>query len=587
MSRVALGVVIAAMLVAGGCERERPSAPVAPTQPPDGASTGGVRFVDVAATAGLTAVPASGNLEKNHLLESTGSGVAAGDIDGDGDDDIYLCTEQTTDDWLAGRKPKANALYRNNGDGTFTEIAESAGVALHAWSNGAYFADVDGDGDLDLFVTTWGPNVLYRNDGHGRFTDITRESGVAGAADAWSASAAFGDLDRDGDLDLYVANYCRYDLSHPPLGGQKTMWKGMQIYPGPVGLVGQPDMLYRNDGHGRFADVTRNAGIDDWTHPHYGLGVVMSDLDDDGDLDIFVANDSCGNFLWRNDGGMKFSEIGALAGVETNEDGKQQAGMGTDAADCDGDTKPEIVVTNFSHDWNTLFRNRGKLLFNDGTFPAGFKDSYLDLAWGVRFFDFDDDGVLDLLVANGHIYPDVDGHPELSTTYKQLNRLYHGEGGCVFRDVTGAAGPGLAVRESTRGLALTDFDRDGDLDVVLTNMSAAPTLLRNDGGNVKSWVALRLVGTKSDRAAIGAKVVVESGGAKQFREVNPFGSYESTSTATVHIGLGAATAVDRVTIRWPSGATEALSDLPARHFVTVVEGKGVVETSPRRPEGRP
>jgi hypothetical protein len=535
----------------------------------------------VARESGVTLVSVCGDQRKSHLLESTGSGVAVADYDNDGDDDLYVATAQTTADWLAGRRPRANALYRNDGHGAFTDVAEKAGVALRAWSAGVYFADYDNDGDKDLFVTTWGPDVLYRNEGDETFTDVTERAGVAGAENAWGASAAFGDLDGDGDLDLYVTNYSEYDLEHPPLGGNRTQWKGIAVYPGPVGFRGQSDVLYRNEGDGTFADVTRASGVDDSTRPLYGLGVVMSDLDDDRDLDIYVANDSCPNYLWRNDGGWRFSEVAALAGVATNEDAKEQAGMGVDAGDVDGDGRLDLIVTNFSHDWTTLYRNTGDLSFVDNTFVARLQDTYLPLSWGVKMFDYDNDGWLDLFIANGHIYPEVDDHPHLNTTYRQANLLFRNRGQGVFDNVSDSAGPGLAIVEGSRGLAVTDFDRDGDLDVVLSRLDGPPAVLRNDGGNRRSWASISLIGTRSNRDGVGARLILESGGRRQVREVNPFGSYESQGSYAVHFGLGDAPGIDRIVVLWPSGLEEQFLDLAARLFLTLTEGEGVpVESTP-------
>ena len=568
------------LLLVAGCGTpggEGPSPPDSTGGSPGGGPAGPV-FTDVAAEAGLDLMTACGNTDKRHLLESTGSGVAVADYDNDGDEDVYVLTAQTTDDWLAGERPRANALYRNNGDGTFTDVAEAAGVALRSWSAGGYFVDYDNDGDKDLFVTAWGPNVLYRNDGDGAFTDVTGRAGVAGSAEDWSASAAFGDLDGDGDLDLYVTNYCRYDLRDPPYGGTPTHWKGAMVFRGPLGFEGQHDRLYRNDGDGTFHDVSAPSGIGARGEPLFGLGVVMSDVDGDGDLDVYVANDSTSNFLWRNQGGLRFEEIGTLAGVATNEDAKQQAGMGVDAADYDGDGLPDLHVTNFSHDWNTLYRNLGESLFLDATFQAGLRDSYLPLAWGTKFFDYDHDGRLDLFVANGHIYPEVDDHPHLNTRYLQANLLYRNRGDGGFENVSGRAGPGLALLDGTRGAAVSDIDRDGDPDLILTNLDGRPSLLRNDGGNRRPWVSVRLVGTRSNRDAVGARLILDAGGARQVREVNPFGSYQSQSSYAVHFGLGDAEQVERLEIRWPSGTTETLTDLPARKFLTITEGEGVTDT---------
>jgi hypothetical protein len=523
---------------------------------------------------GIDLVTVQGDQDKSFILESTGSGAAAADFDGDGDEDIYVATAQTTEEWRAGRRPRANALYRNNGDGTFTDVAEPAGVALRAWSSGAYFVDYDADGDKDLFVTTWGPNALYRNDGDGTFTDVTEGAGVAGAADGWSTSAAFGDLDGDSDLDLFVANYCDYDLIDPPFGGKKVVWKGIVVYLGPLGLTAQADLLYRNNGDGTFTDVSKESGVTDLPRQFYALGVVMADFDRDGRLDVYVANDSRPNLLWHNDGGLRFSDISAQAGVATNEDAKEQAGMGTDAADFDGDGQLDLVVTNFSHDWNTMYRNRGSMFFLDDTFKAGFRGSYMKLVWGVKFFDYDNDGWLDVMTVNGHVYPQVDDAPHLNTTFHQPNSLYRNNGDATFEERNESAGPGLAIEESSRGLVVLDYDRDGALDVLVTNMDAAPNLLHNEG-NENAWIALELKANGANRDAIGAWVELTTGDRTQVRQVNPFGSYQSQSTYRQHFGLGDRERVDHVLIRWTSGASEELTDLDARRFYTVTEGRGV------------
>jgi hypothetical protein len=575
LARIGVALLLLAL---AGCGAGGDTAPAAAGPDAAAAGDGLPAFVDTAAEAGLESVAVCGNAAKAHLLESTGSGVAVADYDGDGDDDLYFATAQTTDDWLAGRRPRTNALYRNDGHGTFTDLAAEAGVDLAAWSAGTYFVDYDDDGDKDLFVTTWGPNVLYRNDGDGTFTDVTRQAGVAGGATDWSASAAFGDLDGDGDLDLYVANYCVYDLADPPFGGSRTNWKGIQVYRGPLGFEAQADRLYRNDGDGTFTDVSDASGIGAISEHLFGLGVAMSDLDDDGDLDVYVANDSTANFLWRNDGGLRFSDVANMAGVATNEDAKQQAGMGTDIGDYNDDGRLDVVVTNFSHDWNTLYRNDGGGFFTDATFEAGLRDGYLPLAWGTKLFDYDNDGRLDLFVANGHIYPEIDDHPQLKLTYKEENLLYRNLGGGRFENVVERSGPGMRIVEGTRGVAVADLDRDGDLDLVLTNIDSTPSLLRNDGGNRGAWLSVRLVGTRANRDAIGSRLTLTAGDTVQVREVNPFGSYQSQSSYAVHFGLGDAEAVERLEIRWPDGEVETLTDLPTRAFLTVTQGSGVTES---------
>ena len=582
-------VVLAALLIGGAvstsCNPGNSEAvpPLPPGHP--GAAAGRIQFIDTAAELGIDIVTTCGNMDKLHLPEVNCTGVAVEDYDNDGDLDFYFSTAQTRDDWLAGNRPKANALYRNNGDGTFTEVAEEAGVALKAWALGAYFVDYDNDSDKDLYVTCRaGPNVLFRNNGDGTFTDVTEASGLAGPP-IWSTSAAFGDLDADGDLDLYVTNYCEFDIANPPFEGKRTIFMGMEVLLGPMGLVGAPDHLYRNNGDGTFTNITREAGID--LHPpfSYGMGVVMSDLDQDGDLDIFVANDSVANYLWRNDGGLRFTELAHRAGVATNEDAKDQAGMGADAADYNGDGRTDLFVTNFSHDFNTLYRNEGDLVFTDATFEASLSDSFSPLVWGTKFFDYDNDGRLDLFVANGHVYPEVEEHPHLSTSFKQANTLYWNRGDGSFENRTASAGPGLAIVESTRGAAVADLDRDGDLDLLLTNLDAPPSVLVNEGGNRSSWISLRLVGVRSNRDGVGARLELETNGMRQVREVNPYGSYLSQSSYEVHFGLDKAERVERLVVHWPSGETDELKDLPARTFLTITEGQGVTaESQPLTPE---
>jgi len=556
--------------------------PTDPLPVPDGstltASGGSVAFVDIAADVGIDRITVVGNPRKDHILESIGTGVAVADYDGDGDDDVYVTTAQTSEDWVAGRRPARNALYRNDGSGQFSDVSEAAGVALDDWSNGPYFVDYDNDGDRDLFVTAWGPNRLFDNNGDGTFSEVTARAGVAGDPTAWSSSAAFADLDRDGDLDLYVANYCEYDLGSPPFDGAKAVWKGIVVFRGPHGLVGQADALFRNNGDGTFTDVTRDSGISGGSRHHYALAVTISDLDDDGWPDIYVANDSRANYLWHNEGRLRFRESSALAGVATNEDAKEQAGMGTDSGDYDVDGRFDLFVTNFSHDWNTLYRNTGDLFFVDETFTAGLADSFVRLVWGTKFLDYDNDGWLDLMVANGHIYPEVDAHPHINTSYRQPNTLYRNLGDGTFENVSDRSGPGFAIVESTRGLAVADFDRDGDPDIFLTNLDTSPNLLRNDNATGNHWISFELTGVSSNRDAVGARVILDAAGRARQREVNPFGSFQSQGSFAVSFGLADATAVDSVRIVWPSGHEDRLEQLEVDLFYFVTEGLGVTES---------
>ena len=544
-----------------------------------GGSPLSVQFRDEALASGIEFTAVVGGQDKQNLPESTGAGVAIGDVDGDGDEDVFLATAQTREDWLAGRTPHACALYRNEGNGRFTDVAAASGVDVRGWICGAYFADVDNDGDADLFLTALGKNRLLKNDGSGKFTDVTARSGLD-APPSWNTSAAFVDVDRDGDLDLYVARYVRFDMADPPHGGARSLWKGLPVFPGPLGLPGAADSLYRNNGDGTFEDVSEAAGIRD-TDKRYGLGVVATDFDGDGAPDIYVANDSMSNFLWHNDGRGRFEDVAAAAGVATNEDAREQAGMGTDAADFDDDGDPDIVVTNFSHDWNTLYRNDGGMRFSDATFTAGFADSFLFLGWAAKFFDFDHDGWLDLFIANGHIYPNVDGAPSLNTSYRQVNLLYRNRGNGSFENVTKRAGPGFAQPGTARGAAIGDLDRDGDLDLVVSNSDGPTMLLVNDGGAAAGhWLEVRLRGGRSNRDGIGARLTAAIGGHSRMREVNPFGSYQSGSTLWVHFGLGTAKVVDTLTVRWPSGTVDEIRAVAANQRVIVAEGSGRAEAAP-------
>jgi len=575
-----LGNLPAFLLLALSIGCEAPAE--APPTPEPVKSNPVAHFVDRAPELGIDAIMSCGNETKHHIIEILGSGLAVADYDNDGDLDFYVATGQSIEDWASGDHSRVNSLYRNDGERGFTEVAAEAGVALASWTSGPYFVDYDNDGDKDLFLTRLGPNVLYRNEGNGRFVDVSDESGL-GRNDEWSSSAAFGDLDGDGDLDLYVANYCKFDVHNPPFDGARVVWRGIEVLPGPQGLVPVLDRLYRNDGDGRFTDVSEVSGIHATGQPRFGLGVVMSDLDADGDLEVYVANDSVKNSLWRNDGQLKFKEIATQAGVATNEDSRDQAGMGTDAADYDGDGNFDLVVTNFSHDFNTYYRNRGRMIFSDSTFEGRFRDSFEKLCWGIKFFDFDHDGWLDVFHANGHVYPEVNDHANLDTTFKQTNSLYRNLGGTTFENVSERAGPGLAIRESTRGVVLADLDRDGDLDLAMTNMEAPPTVLFNEAQVSGNWISFRLIGSVSNRDAIGARLRLEAGGRVQLREVNPFGSFQSQSDYSVHFGLGPADNIDRVTIRWPNGESEVLTDLAAGQFVTVTEGAGI--TAREAPHG--
>ena len=492
--------------------------------------------VQFEARPGLTEKTYGGGRTKDHLLESGGSGIALVDYDGDGRLDVYAVSGFELDE-KRQRIPHPSALYRNLGDWKFENVAHQAGVDAAAWGNGVCAGDFDGDGRLDLYVTNFGPNFLFRNNGNGSFTEAARTAGVQ--AGGWSTGCAFFDGNGDGRLDLYVARYA--DVSWDDVGrAQRTMtWRGgPKVMVGPVGLPGAADLYYENRGDGTFAEVAEARGLKD-TAPAWGFGVVATDYDNDGWPDLYVANDSNPNFLYHNRGDGRFESVGLLSGVALSAEGRAQAGMGVDAGDYDNDGWMDLVVTNFAHDSNTLYRNLGDGLFADVTQAAGLAAATFErMGWGTAFFDADLDGRLDLLFANGHIYPQVDDFPALQETFRQKSQLFVGEGQ-GFRDVSDSAGGGLQIAKSSRGLAVGDLDNDGDLDLVLSAMDDVPTLLENRQGTGRHWVGFQLKKPGANPFAMGARVSVDAAGRRQIREVHSGGSYLSQSDLRAHFGLGA------------------------------------------------
>ena len=557
MGRRPEGLVLAAAVAVGALGAAPPPAPV--------------RFVDVAREAGLTFVHVAGTPEKRHIVESTGGGACFLDYDLDGDLDLYLVNGATLGTRGADN-PARDALYENLGGGRFRDVTAEAGVGDPGWGGACAVADYDDDGDPDLYVTNWGPNVLYRNQGDGTFRDVTAAAGVGDPR--WSLGAAFFDADRDGDLDLYVANYLAFDAADPEVLARRCNWKGGEVMCGPRGFAGQPDALYLNRGDGTFEPAPPAAGVG--ADALYGMGVVAGDLDGDGDPDLFVANDSQENLLLINDGAGRFADGALAAGVSLSGDGRQQAGMGADLGDVDGDGDQDLFVTNFSDDYHTLYRNEGDLFFTDISAAAGLDPATrASLGWGGGFLDYDNDGDLDLFVAGGHVYPGVEEF-DPATGYRQRNLLFENDGRGRFTEVTARAGSGFAVARNGRGAAFGDYDDDGDLDVVVVNDGEPPSLLRNDGGNGGHWLKLRLVGRRSNRDGVGAWIRVHARGRVQAREARTSAGYCSAHDPRLHFGLGAATIVERVEIRWPSGVEQTLDALPADHLVTVDEERGVV-----------
>ena len=526
-----------------------------------------IRLTDVAADAGIDFLNIAGSATKDLVLDANGNGAGWFDYDRDGDLDLLIVNGSRFEQWKRGGDQMV-ALYRNDGGGKFANITHAAGLDRKGWGTGVCVGDYDNDGFEDVYITAIGPNVLWHNTGHGTFTTAGE------AADPrWSTGCAFGDYDRDGLLDLYVANYVRFDARTGPPSRTSGACHYLTIttFCGPRPLAGEADVLYHNTGNGHFTDVSRAAGIID--PGYYGFGVLFTDLDDDGWPDIFVANDSVPNLFFRNLGNGTFAEQGVLSGLAVSGNGREQAGMGVDAGDLDGDGRIDVVKTNFAQDYTTIFNNDGHGLFRDVSSRTGVLATLgPHMGWGVGLVDIDNDGLLDLFVANGHVYPDV--NKTGTSTYAQKSDLFMNTGQGRLRLVTGAAGGGLAIEKSSRGAAFGDYDNDGDVDVLIVNMDDRPTLLRNDsdGGH---WITLRLVGVRSNRDGIGAKVTAQAGGRRQVAMVRSGGSYLSHNDMRVHFGLGATATVDQITIRWPSGQVDTLSGLAADRFYVAREGAGV------------
>jgi hypothetical protein len=511
------------------------------------------QLVDVRAQSGIEFVHDSGDPEKRVILSSLGGGAALFDYDSDSDLDLYLV------------RKGANHLYRNLGGFRFENVTEIAGVGATGWSIGCAAADFDNDGLVDLYVTRIGANVLYRNRGDGTFQDVT----VMGAGnEGFGASAAFFDAEGDGDLDLYVANYVEPEQAFPEPGSEPTcQWLGMPVMCGPRGLVGQADVFYRNEGVA-FVEAMADSGLEDRIRA-FGIGVVSSDYDDDGDADLYVANDTDPNFLFRNDGSGRFEEVGLLSGAAYSGSGATQAGMGVDFGDANGDGHLDIFVTNFSHETNTLYLGSAEGLFTDATEEVGLSGPSLGpLGWATRFSDLDNDGDQDLFVANGHVYPNVED-VDATTTYRQRNQVFLNDGRGNFVE---AAGDPAVDPKSNRGAAFGDLDDDGDPDVVINAMDDRPTVLRNDFAKGAGFVGLTLIGRRTNRDGVGARVRVRSSGVEQVKEAHASGSVLSSNDPRLLFGLGSAAAAAEIHVRWPSGVRTELRGPPANRYLVIVEG---------------
>ncbi|MBT4499439.1 MAG: CRTAC1 family protein [Gemmatimonadetes bacterium] len=525
------------------------------------------RFVDVAHDAGLTRVVHAGRPGKDHLLDSAGTGVAWLDFDKDGHLDAYIVNSwKMAEDRIVERGK--NALYRNLGDGSFEDVTERSGTGGDGhWGCGVAVADYDADGWPDILVTNFGPNLLYRNRGDGSFENVAAQAGIE--VPEWSTGAAFFDADGDGDLDLYIAGYIEATREEVLKARPTLDWKGVdKVAFGPFGLKGALDHFFLFDGTGSYAEFTAEAGLADRSRG-FGFGVRTADLDADGDLDLYIANDSDANYFYRNEGGGTFQEVGLWTGAAFDVNGAAQAGMGVAVGDVDGDLNLDIVVTNFAEDFSTLYRSLGSGFFEDASAEAGVGGpSFPLLSWGASLADLDNDGDLDLTIANGHIYPQVDDHPQLSFSYRQPNLLLENIGSGRFIDVTDEAGPGFQLIEASRGLAAGDYDNDGDLDLLFSNLDEPPTLLRNESEK-GSWLSLVLEIPPGRGPVIGTRVVVTAGGKRLIRDVASGGSYLSTHDHRLHFGLGSVGVVERIEITWPDGHRTVREEVAANQFLAI------------------
>ena len=541
-----------------------------------------VIFIDVTHTAGIDRFHhRSGGPEKRTILETPGSGVALLDYDNDGWLDIYLLNGSTFPALKGKEAPPRAMLLHNNHDGTFTDVTEKAGVANERWGFGVAVGDYDNDGWPDIYVSNFGKNRLYHNNHDGTFTDVAEKAGVT--LGGWSTGATWGDYDHDGFLDLFVPGYAKFDPEHPPVSGTGGLppgfcnFRGIEVMCGPRGLPGEGDHLFHNNGDGTFTDVSVKAGVSD-PKGYYGFASVFVDVDDDGWLDLAVANDSVPKYLYRNKHDGTFEDVSYISGFALNDEGREQASMGIAVGDYNRDGKVDFYITNFSDDYNTLYRSDADGNFSDVTGRAGIAAVTVPfLGWGTGFLDFDNDGLLDIFVANGHVYPGVDKQ-DWGTTWAQRPLLFRNLDGTRFQEVPPSTNSGLAVVITARGAAFGDLFNDGHTDVVINNVDSTPTLLRNVVKNSNHWVSLKLVGgPKSPRDAIGAKAFVTVGGFRQRGDVFSGGSYASSSDQRLHFGLSAATRVDKVEIHWPSGAKEQITVPAVDCIYTVVEGKGIVK----------
>jgi len=538
----------------------------------------GIQFIDVAQQAGLNVPNVWGGVEhKRVIVETKGSGIAFFDYDNDGWLDIYLTNGSRLDaHWPAGQAPTTH-LFKNNRDGTFTDVTEKSGIGRSGWQTGVCVGDYDNDGWDDLFCTFWGRNILFHNNGNGTFTDVTRQTGLYQEKGRWGTGCTFLDYDRDGHLDLFVCNFVAFDPDHPPSMDSAVFcqWKGIPTMCGPRGLPGDTDILYRNNGDGTFTDVSEKAGILK-TGPRYSITAVSYDFDNDGWPDIYVAVDSEPSILFQNNHDGTFTDVAVLSGCAYNADGHEQAGMGVGVADYDCDGWFDIFKTNFADDTSDLYHNNGDGTFTEVSFNSGVGIHSNYVAWGCGFIDYDNDGWADIVQVNGHVYPEVDKY-DFGESFKNPRLVYRNLGDGRFKDVSAELVPGISARYSSRGAAFGDYDNDGGMDMLILNMNDLPSLLHNVGGNRQNWIKLKLVGTKCNRTAIGARVWVTTGKHRQVDEVHSGTSVMSQSDLRLHFGLGSAETVDLIEVKWPTTQKiERFTQVKANQILTIREGEGIV-----------
>lgn len=560
-----------------------------PTPPPPGAKSTRCsgrpvpQLEDVTAKTGITFQHTS-DPSKKYIVESMSGGVILFDYDRDGWLDIYFTNAPTVAMAIKGEKSQG-ALYHNNHDGTFTDVTARSGLTKPCFAMGGAVGDYDNDGWPDLYITCLGGNTLYHNNGDGTFTDVTEKAGVKDGR--WSTGAAFGDYDGDGRVDLMVTNYVDFHLNDLPGFGSAPYckYRGINVQCGPRGLKGAGDSLFHNNGDGTFTDVSQSAGVSD-PSGYYGMSVIWADFNNTGHPDIYVANDSTPKFLYRNEGGGKFKDIGLQSGTAVSEDGSEQASMGIAVGDYLHTGRPSLYVTNFEDENDLLYRNDGDWNFTEVSYPAGVALSSLPwVKWGTAFVDLDNDGWLDLITVTGHVYPQVDTLPS-GGGYREPKLLDLNQKDGTFCDASQQAGPALMEKRVSRGLAVGDLFNDGNMDVVVGNLDGKPMILRNHGIPGRHWVSFELAGVKSNRLALNARVQLIAGGMTQTEEIHSGGSYLSQNDLRVHFGLGATIKIDRVVIHWPSGAVETLTNLEADKFYSVLEGQGVVPFARIRPAAK-